>query len=76
MIAHINGFWNPFLNLLEHMKAETFIRAGLDVRFTVVDKAEEILPAICKQPDIRPGARNRNSSRGSRKTAGTELRQY
>lgn len=46
VIANINGFWNPFLNLLEHMKAETFIRAGLDIHFTVVDTAEEILPAI------------------------------
>lgn len=46
VVANINGFWNPFLNLLEHMKAETFIRAGLDVHFTVVDTAEEILPSI------------------------------
>lgn len=46
VVANINGFWNPFLNLLDHMKAETFIRAGLDVRFTVVDSADEILPSI------------------------------
>ncbi|MFA5958528.1 MAG: TIGR00730 family Rossman fold protein [Hyphomicrobium sp.] len=48
VVANINGFWNPFLNLLEHMKAETFIRAGLDIHFTVVDKAEDILPAILR----------------------------
>jgi uncharacterized protein (TIGR00730 family) len=48
VVANINGFWNPFLKLLEHMKSETFIRAGLDVRFIVVDTAEEILPAILK----------------------------
>jgi uncharacterized protein (TIGR00730 family) len=48
VVANINGFWNPFLKLLEHMKAETFIRSGLDVRFIVVDKAEDILPAILK----------------------------
>ncbi|MFT3730451.1 MAG: TIGR00730 family Rossman fold protein [Hyphomicrobium sp.] len=46
VVANINGFWDPFLNLLDHMKAETFIRAGLDVRFTVVNNAEDILPAI------------------------------
>lgn len=46
VVANINGFWNPFLNLLDHMKAETFIRAGLDVRFTVVNTAEEILHSI------------------------------
>ncbi len=48
VVANINGFWNPFLNLLEHMKAETFIRDGLDVRFTVVDQPEDILPAILR----------------------------
>jgi uncharacterized protein (TIGR00730 family) len=46
VVANINGFWTPFLKLLDHMKGETFIRPGLDVRFTVVDKAEDILPAI------------------------------
>ena len=46
VVANINGFWDPFLKLLDHMKAETFIRAGLDVHFSVVDKAEDILPAI------------------------------
>jgi uncharacterized protein (TIGR00730 family) len=45
ILANIDGFWTPFLDLLAHMKADTFIRAGLDVRFTVVDKAEQILPA-------------------------------
>jgi uncharacterized protein (TIGR00730 family) len=56
VIANINGFWDPFLKLLDHMKAETFIRSGLDVIFTVVDKAEDILPAILKtaQPEA-PG---------------------
>lgn len=46
VVANIDGFWAPFLQLLTHMKGETFIRAGLDVRFAVVDKAENILPAI------------------------------
>ena len=46
VVADIDGFWAPFLELLTHMKGETFIRAGLDVRFAVVDKAENILPAI------------------------------
>ncbi len=56
VIANINGFWDPFLNLLDHMKAETFIRAGLDVHFTVVDKAEDILPAILKSAKLeKPG---------------------
>lgn len=52
VVANINGFWTPFLDLLTHMKADTFIRAGLDVRFTVVDSAEQIIPAAeaCASP--------------------------
>lgn len=45
VVANIAGFWTPFLNLLAHMKADTFIRSGLDIRFTVVDRAEKIVPA-------------------------------
>lgn len=46
VVANIGGFWDPFLALLAHMKSETFIRAGLDVHFSVVDTAEKILPAV------------------------------
>lgn len=46
IVANIDGFWTPFLSLLTHMKADTFIRPGLDVRFTVVDDAAKIVPAI------------------------------
>jgi uncharacterized protein (TIGR00730 family) len=45
VVANIDGFWTPFLTLLQHMKADTFIRSGLDVRFTVVDRADQIVPA-------------------------------
>jgi len=46
IVANINGFWNPFLKLLAHMRADEFIRSGIDVRFSVVDKAENIVPAV------------------------------
>lgn len=46
VVANIAGFWTPFLNLLAHMKADTFIRPELDVRFSVVQTAAEILPAV------------------------------
>jgi uncharacterized protein (TIGR00730 family) len=54
VVANINGFWNPFLSLLDHMKQQTFIRPGLDVHFTVVDTAEEILPAILRSAGHTP----------------------
>jgi len=46
VVANIGGFWDPFLNLLDHMKRETFIREGLDVRFNVVDRIEDVVPTI------------------------------
>lgn len=45
IVANIKGFWSPFLALLAHMKKDAFIRAGLEVGFTVVDAAEQIVPA-------------------------------
>lgn len=45
VLANIDGFWNPFLALLTHMQEEAFIRAGLEVRFVTVERAEDILPA-------------------------------
>jgi len=48
VVANIAGFWSPFLSMLEHMRDELFIRQSLEVRFHVVDTADEILPAIRK----------------------------
>lgn len=45
VVANIEGFWTPFLDLLAHMKTDAFIRPGLDVRFNVVDRADKIVPA-------------------------------
>jgi uncharacterized protein (TIGR00730 family) len=46
VVANIADFWTPFLSLLSHMKQDTFIRAGLEVHFTVVDDACKIVPAL------------------------------
>lgn len=44
-IALLNtcNFWQPFLNLIDHMKSESFIRPGLEVNFHIVEKTEQIL---------------------------------
>jgi uncharacterized protein (TIGR00730 family) len=51
VVANIDDFWTPFLNLLRHMKADAFIRPGLDISFTVVDSAEKIVPAVLAAGD-------------------------
>ncbi len=46
IIANIKDYWRPLLNLLAHMRDEQFIRAGLEVHFEVVDRAEDIVPVF------------------------------
>jgi uncharacterized protein (TIGR00730 family) len=46
VLLDIEGFWAPFLGLLQHMSREQFIRPDMDVRFITVDKPEDVLPAI------------------------------
>ncbi len=56
ILANIDGFWTPFLNLLEHMRADAFIRKDLDVSCIVVDRAEDIVPAAQKAAPAKPVA--------------------
>jgi uncharacterized protein (TIGR00730 family) len=60
IVANIEGFWNPFLRLLAHMKEDTFIRPGLDLNFTVVDDAMKIVPAVLAS--LSPDARRRDDA--------------
>ena len=46
VFGNVNGFWNPMLVLLDHMREEGFIHTGHLVRPLVVDEAESIVPAI------------------------------
>jgi len=46
VLVNIDGFWEPLLGLLHHMKEEAFIRRDMEVRFLTVDRAEDVIPAI------------------------------
>jgi uncharacterized protein (TIGR00730 family) len=46
VLVNVEGFWAPFVTLLEHMKAEGFIRPEMAVRFLTADRAEDVLPTI------------------------------
>ena len=54
ILANIDGFWQPLLGLLAHMRGEAFIRTGLDVRFVTVDRAEDIVPAAQAAASNKP----------------------
>ena len=46
LIVNIDGFWEPFLKLIDHMRDMAFIRAGLSVNLLTADKVTDILPKI------------------------------
>jgi hypothetical protein len=46
LVANINGYWNPFLTLIEHMRAQKFLPATSYVDCLVANRVEEILPKL------------------------------
>ncbi len=46
LIANIDGFWNPLLALLDHMRDEGFIHTMSRVRPLVVENAADIVPML------------------------------
>lgn len=56
IIANIANYWDKLLGLLDQMHAETFIREGLIPRYTLVERAEDIVPLLTRirspEPDI------------------------
>ena len=46
LIANIGGFWDPLIELLDHMKRERFIRSGMEVSCLVADRAEDVVPVL------------------------------
>ena len=46
LIANINGYWDPLVTLIEHMRTEKFVLAQAEVDFLVADRIEDILPKL------------------------------
>lgn len=46
VFANIEGFWDPMLNLIDHMRAEGFVHTSHLVRPLVIDRAETIVAAL------------------------------
>ena len=56
LMANIDGFWDPLLALLAHMKDTAFIRADLSVDILTADRVEDILPRLEKATAHLPEA--------------------
>jgi uncharacterized protein (TIGR00730 family) len=46
LLANIDGFWEPLLTLLAHMRATEFIRPALEVNILKAERVEDILPRL------------------------------
>jgi uncharacterized protein (TIGR00730 family) len=49
VLANIDGYFEPLLALFAHMQNEGFIRHHLDPRLRVVERVEDIVPAIARE---------------------------
>jgi uncharacterized protein (TIGR00730 family) len=46
LLANIDGFWEPLLALVAHMRATQFIRPSLSVDILQAERVEDILPRL------------------------------
>ena len=54
LLANIGGFWDPLIQLFEHMRRENFIRTGMEVACLIADTAEDIVPMLRRAASARP----------------------
>src|ERR1700726_1840671 len=48
LLANIAGFWNPLLELLDHMTALGFLHSVSRLNYLIVDDVDDILPSLRK----------------------------
>jgi uncharacterized protein (TIGR00730 family) len=46
LLANVADFWRPLIELLEHMRAQLFIRPEFDVSFLIAHDVAEIVPML------------------------------
>ena len=46
LLANIDGFWEPLMALLAHMRSAQFIRPNLEIDLLTVERVEDILPRL------------------------------
>jgi hypothetical protein len=46
LLANIDGFWEPLLALMTHMRSTQFIRPGMAVEVLKAERVEDILPRL------------------------------
>jgi uncharacterized protein (TIGR00730 family) len=46
LLANVDGFWEPLMALLAHMRTAQFIRPNLEVDILMTERVEDILPRL------------------------------
>ena len=54
LLANINGFWDPLMILLDHMREEEFIRSEMDVSFLTTPDPNQIVPMLIEAANKLP----------------------
>ena len=50
MLVDLDGYWNPFLGLVDHLIAQGFVHPSCRDLFTVVTSVEEVVTAVSQAP--------------------------
>lgn len=53
VLTNINGFWNPLMDLIGHMRGEGFIHTAHLVQPLLIEQAEDIVPAILNAASLK-----------------------
>src|SRR6202522_2194997 len=56
LLANIDGFWEPLLALIAHMRATQFIRPTLSIDILKAERVEDILPRLRAAASLAPEA--------------------
>lgn len=52
LMANIEGYWNPLVSMLNHMRHHSYIREGLQTPYLVTSEVDEILPMLESEAEI------------------------
>jgi hypothetical protein len=54
VLANVQGYWDPLIELFDHMLQHAFIRPGLEVRYHVIDDIQDVIPTLTRLVAAKP----------------------
>lgn len=53
VLVSVLDYWRPLVTLFEHMGRNLFIRPGLEVQYSVVERSRDVVPAVAQALALR-----------------------